>query len=62
MNVIYTRTQSFVINPRILEEYFDIENGENLTKEQMSQMFSEIPACDLIELCDIYSIQNEIEN
>lgn len=62
MNVIYTRTQSFVINPRILEEYFEIEDGENLTKEEMSQMFSEIPAHELVDLCDMYSIQNEIEN
>ena len=62
MNVIYTRTQSFVINPRILEEYFEIEDGENLTKEEMSQMFSEIPDHELVDLCDMYSIQNEIEN
>ena len=62
MNVIYTRTQSFVISPRILEEYFEIENGENLTKEEMSQMFSEIPISELVDLCDMYSVQNEIEN
>lgn len=61
MNVIYTRTQSFVISPRILEEYFEIENGEILTREEMSQMFSKIPDSELIDLCDMYSVENEIE-
>lgn len=62
MTVVYTKTQSFIINPRILKEYFEIEDGENLTKEEMSQMFSEIPNSELIDLCDMYSVQNEIED
>ena len=44
------------------KEYFEIEDGENLTKEEMSQMFSEIPDSELIDLCDMYSVQNEIED
>lgn len=60
MKVVYTRTQNFIINPRVLEEYFDVENGENLTEEEMASMFSEIPTPELIDLCDMFTKEDEV--
>lgn len=60
MTVTYTRTQNFIINPRVLEEYFEVENGENLTEEEMVSMFSEIPTHELIDLCDMFNEEDEV--
>jgi 5'-3' exonuclease len=61
MLVAYEKTVTVFINPRILEEYYEIENAEKLTKEEMSKLFSEIPVNELIDLCEDYVIESEVE-
>lgn len=52
MLVVYERIESVIINPRILEEYFDIDDATKLTKKEMSEKFSQIPMGELIDLCE----------
>ena len=42
MLVMYTKTTPVYINPRMLEEYYEIENAENLTKEEMTNLLDEL--------------------
>lgn len=61
MIVAYTKTETFFINPRILEEYFDLEeNAENLSPETMSELFSEISTSELFDLSEEYNSYNEV--
>lgn len=61
MLVSYEKTITVLINPRILEEYYEIENAEELTKEEMSNLFSEIPLNELIDCCENFIIESEVE-
>lgn len=56
MIVAYTRTETVFVNPRILEEYFDLttEEIEKFSPEEMAEYFSEIPMSDLVDLCEMY--------
>lgn len=61
MIVAYTRTETFFINPRILEEYFELEkNAEDLSPETMAELFSEIPASELFDLSEEYNSYKEV--
>lgn len=61
MIVAYTKTETFFINPRILEEYFDLEeNAENLSPETMTELFSEISTSELFDLSEEYNSYNEV--
>ncbi len=62
MLVAYEKTVTVLINPRVLEEYYEIEDTEKLTKEEMNNLFSEIPVNELINLCENYIIENRVEN
>ena len=61
MLVAYEKTVTVLINPRVLEEYYEIEDTEKLTKEEMNNLFSEIPVNELINLCENYIIENRVE-
>lgn len=60
MLVMYTKTTTVYVNPRILEEFYEIENVENLTKEEMANLFSEIPISDLVDCCENFTVENEV--
>jgi hypothetical protein len=62
MLVAYEKTVTVLINPRVLEEYYEIEDTEKLTKEEMNNLFSGIPVNELINLCENYIIENRVEN
>ena len=61
MLVAYEKTITILINPQVLEEYYEIEDTEKLTKEEMSNLFSEIPVNELIDLCENFIIENKVE-
>ena len=61
MLVSYERTTTVLINPRILEEYYEVENVEKLTKEEMNDLFSEIPLNELIDCCENFIIESKTE-
>jgi len=61
MIVAYTKTETVFINPRILEEYFELEEkAEDLSPETMAELFSEIPMSELIDLSEMYNSYNEV--
>lgn len=61
MLVSYERTTTVLINPRILEEYYEVENVGKLTKEEMNDLFSEIPLNELIDCCENFIIESKVE-
>lgn len=61
MLVAYEKTVTVFINPRVLEEYYEIDNAEKLTGEEMNNLFSEIPENELIDLCEKCVIESEVE-
>lgn len=63
MLVAYTRTQTVFINPRILEEYFELEENErfeDLSSDDLSKLFAEIPISELVDLSEEYNIDHEV--
>ena len=35
-------------------------NAENLTKEEVANLFSEIPISDLVDCCENFTVENEV--
>ena len=63
MLVAYTRTQTVFISPRILEEYFELEENErfeDLSSDDLSKLFAEIPMSELVDLSEEYNIDHEV--
>lgn len=63
MLVAYTRTQTVFINPRILEEYFELEENEkfeDFSPNDLSKLFAEIPISELVDLSEEYNICHEV--
>lgn len=63
MLVTYTRTQTVFISPRILEEYFELEENErfeDLSSDDLSKLFAEIPMSELVDLSEEYNIDHEV--
>ena len=60
MVVAYTKTQTVFINPRMLEEYFDIDDATALSPEEMAALFNKIPMVELIDMCETYSLESEV--
>ena len=63
MLVAYTRTQTVFINPRILEEYFELEENEkfeDFSSDDLSKFFAEIPISELVDLSEKYDIYHNV--
>lgn len=61
MKVTYTRTYTFTVDKRKLEDFFEVDNGDDITNEEATELFNNITIIDLVDVCDNFDITGTVE-
>lgn len=61
MKVTYTRTYTFTVDKRKLEDFFEVNNGDDITNEEATELFNNITIIDLVDVCDNFDITGTVE-
>lgn len=61
MKVTYTRTYTFTVDKKKLEDFFEVDNGDDITNEEATELFNNITIIDLVDVCDNFDITGTVE-